>query len=302
VEEAIHDGLDVIAITDHIEYRVNTALIKGDHNKSYDISRQAGDKLGLLVIKGAEITRNMPPGHLNALFITDANKLEKNDFMDAIEEAEKQNAFIVWNHPGWKFQQPDTVKWFDIHTQLLQDGMLDGIEVCNYTDYYPMALDWAIEKGLCIFANSDVHNATAIAGFNKHRPVTLVFATANDAASVREALDSRRTACWFGDSIMAVPEVALALLQETLKVNVSFNDDGQMVRLEFRNLSSCPIVLKPGFYTFGIPEIIKIDPFGTQKFSFSRGKLADVLEFDVLNYITSSKSTAMFNVKINQTH
>ena len=46
------------------------------------------------MINGSEITRDMPPGHANAIFLKDANKLVVDDFMDAFYEAKKQDAFI----------------------------------------------------------------------------------------------------------------------------------------------------------------------------------------------------------------
>ena len=47
-----------------------------------------------MVIKGSEITGDMPPGHSNAIFIKDANKLITDDSIDAYREARKQEAFI----------------------------------------------------------------------------------------------------------------------------------------------------------------------------------------------------------------
>ena len=81
----------------------------------------------LLIIPGSEITRDMPAGHINAIFINDANKLIRvenppNDHsdvggfyaaakqwpaQDAVEEAVKQGAFLFWNHPYWAAQTPD---------------------------------------------------------------------------------------------------------------------------------------------------------------------------------------------------
>ncbi|MDR3262374.1 MAG: PHP domain-containing protein, partial [Tannerella sp.] len=83
VVEAVRNGLDVIAITDHIEYR--PFLSKGgrwklndeqagNFNLWYEIAQPEADKRNLLLIRGAEITKStMPPGHFNALFTTDNN-------------------------------------------------------------------------------------------------------------------------------------------------------------------------------------------------------------------------------------
>ena len=83
----------------------------------------------LLVIPGSEITRDMPAGHINAVFIEDANKLIKVESapkdnsdvagfyaaakqwpaQEAVEEAVKQGAFLFWNHPYWAAQTPDGI-------------------------------------------------------------------------------------------------------------------------------------------------------------------------------------------------
>lgn len=94
VKEAWNEGLDVIAITDHIEHRVNKDILISDHNKSYEIAKKEGDAIGMLVVKGAEITRQKPLGHLNALFIQDANKLDVPDPLKAIDEAINQGALL----------------------------------------------------------------------------------------------------------------------------------------------------------------------------------------------------------------
>ncbi len=43
VQEAWTEGLDAIAITDHIEYRPRKEIIIGDLNESYKIAKQEGD-------------------------------------------------------------------------------------------------------------------------------------------------------------------------------------------------------------------------------------------------------------------
>jgi 3',5'-nucleoside bisphosphate phosphatase len=73
VEEAWREGLDAIAITDHLEYRPHKEEVKPDNDKACDIAIKAGEEKGVIVIRGAEITRDMPPGHCNALFLKSAN-------------------------------------------------------------------------------------------------------------------------------------------------------------------------------------------------------------------------------------
>lgn len=90
VNEAWQQGLDAIAITDHIEYRPFKDMVIGDLNESYKIAKAHADYLGFIVIKGAEVTREKPIGHLNALFINDANKLDQEDPVDALREAKSK--------------------------------------------------------------------------------------------------------------------------------------------------------------------------------------------------------------------
>ncbi len=220
VEEAWREGLDVISITDHIEYRPHSKDIVADHNRSYAIAEPLAEKRGILLVRGAEITRGMPPGHLNALFIENANLLEREDVFDALKEARDQGAFIFWNHPGWKAQQPDTTRWWEEHTRLLQNGMLHGIEVYNYKEFYPEAFVWAEEKKLTLLGNSDVHSPVGMTYDTKngHRPLTLVFARNRTLEGVREALFSRRTVVYYDHTLLGSPSLLEALFFNSLAI------------------------------------------------------------------------------------
>ncbi len=200
VTEAWKDGLDAIAITDHIEYRPHSKDVVADHNRSFEIAEPLSKQLDIILVRGAEITRSMPPGHLNALFIRNANLLEREDVNDALKEARSQGAFILWNHPGWKAQQPDTTKWWQEHTDLFENDLMQGIEVYNSSSYYPEALEWANEKNLTMFANSDVHSPMDVE--EGHRPMTLVFAKSRTEGGIKEALFSRRTAVYYDDILI----------------------------------------------------------------------------------------------------
>ena len=131
VDEAYREGLDAISLTEHIEYRPHKKDIVADHNRSFDLCQKQAEKLGILLIRGSEITRPMAPGHFNAIFLADSNPLEQKEYKDAFNEAKKQGAFIFWNHPGWAAQQPDTTKWWPQHTELYDEGCMHGIEVAN---------------------------------------------------------------------------------------------------------------------------------------------------------------------------
>lgn len=90
VDEAYRDGLDAISLTEHIEYRPHKQDVVSDHNRSFDLCREQAEKLGILLIKGSEITRAMAPGHFNAIFLSDSNPLEQKDYKDAFREAKSR--------------------------------------------------------------------------------------------------------------------------------------------------------------------------------------------------------------------
>ncbi len=200
IKEAWNEGLDAIAITEHIEYRPHSKDVISDHNRSFEIAEPLSKEMDIILVRSAEITRSMPPGHLNALFISNANLLDREDVNDALKEARDQGAFLLWNHPGWKSQQPDTTLWWDEHSELLENDLMHGIEVFNSSSYYPEALKWANEKKLTMFANSDVHGPMNVS--EGHRPMTLVFAKSRTMGGVKEALFSRRTAIYFDNTLM----------------------------------------------------------------------------------------------------
>ncbi|HNT66912.1 MAG TPA: Sb-PDE family phosphodiesterase [bacterium] len=214
-DEAWRYGLDAIAITDHIEYRpFKEEFASRDLNRSFEIAARSAGNFPLLVIRGSEITRSMPPGHLNAIFLSDANPLETETWEAAIDAAAEQQAFIFWNHPGWKAQQPDGIpRWYDEHEKIYRQGKLHGIEIVNYKSYYPEAHQMAIDKKLTLLGNTDAHDTIGMTyeeDLGESRPYTLVFAKEKSLAAIKEALFAHRTAVYwqetlYGDSIYVAP-------------------------------------------------------------------------------------------------
>ncbi|MEM6700385.1 MAG: PHP domain-containing protein, partial [Bacteroidota bacterium] len=95
VQEALRDSLDLVSMTEHLEYQPHEDDIPHpDRNRSYELTAQLAKPYRLMVANGAEITRSMPPGHNNAIFIKDANKLRVDDPMEAFKEANRQGAFV----------------------------------------------------------------------------------------------------------------------------------------------------------------------------------------------------------------
>lgn len=221
VDEAYREGLDAIALTEHLEYRPHSKDIQAHHGRSWEIAEKSAQTNGILLIRGSEITRSMAPGHFNAIFLQDCNPLEQKDWNDSFKQAQKQNAFIFWNHPGWERQQPDTTLWWDEHTQIYNKGWMQGIEVANGTTYFPEAHRWCLEKKLTMLGNSDVHQPIGMdIDFAKgqHRVMTFVLAKERSLEGIREALENRRTIVWINDLLVGEEQYLKELFEESVEV------------------------------------------------------------------------------------
>ena len=221
-EEAWREGLDAIAITDHLEYQPHKDDLPTNHGRSFEIAKPQGDALGIIVIRGSEVTRKMPPGHINAIFLQSNPPLDTADWRDALKIAADQGAFIFWNHPGWTGQQPDGLaRWYPEHTELFDKHLIHGIEVVNDTGYYPEVHRWALEKNLTMMGNSDIHDPIAMAFDTDHqerRAITLVFAKEKSPDAVKEALVAHRTAVLFGDMLIGRQEYLEPIFKASVKV------------------------------------------------------------------------------------
>ena len=239
VDEAYREGLDAIALTEHIEYRPHRQDIQASHNRSFEIAKKAAQNRNIILIPGSEITRSMPPGHSNALFISDADSLDRPEYRDAFAAAKRQNAFIFWNHPGWEAQQPDTTLWWDEHTELWKNGCLQGIEVVNANTYSPEAHQWCLDKKLTLLGNSDSHQpmqSDIDFSHGEHRPMTLVFVKERSAEGIREALLHRRTAVYFGENLIGEEAYLKELFENALQIRTVHQTD-QSVTLTIFNRS-----------------------------------------------------------------
>lgn len=245
VKEAWQEGLDAIAITDHIEYTPHSGYMKGDFNSSYEIAKPYADRTGLILTRAAEITRSMPPGHFNAIFLKDANALDTEKVEDALQAAADQGAFIFWNHPGWKAQQPDTTVWMEVHEQLYEAGLINGIEVFNSSEYYPVAINWCLEKDLTMLGNSDTHGVIAYTyDLEKgHRPMTLVFAEEYSKASLKEAMFARRTLAWFNNRLIGQNEILKEFLKASLELESTRTSLNMSRSFRVSNLADIPYIL-----------------------------------------------------------
>ncbi len=223
VEEGIREGLDVVSITDHLEYQPHKEDIPHlNRNRGYELAKSFAKDNQILIINGSEVTRSMPPGHVNAIYLQDANLLLKDDPMEVIREASRQGAFIFWDHPSWPTKAEDGgVKLSDMHLQLLKEGLIHGIEVINGNNYYEDAVDLALKYNLAMIGSSDVHGLTEWdyqLSDGNHRPVSLILSKEKTEVAVKEALFARRTVAWHNSLLVGPEKYVTPLLQSIIKI------------------------------------------------------------------------------------
>ena len=247
VREAWADGLDILAITEHVEYRptersmlnflkgylpegtqaTNNNIIgkaadeKGilaDLNLSNNIATKAAESYGITIIPGIEITRTPETiGHYNALFIEDANTIYATDAAASIRNARKQGAIIMHNHPGWRRKN---LEMTDFEKQVYAEGLIDGVETMNGSEFYPSAIRRAIDKTLFMAANTDIHGTTSMDYSNQGHLRNMTFIIAKDARleTIKKALKARRTLAYSFGTIAGDEK----LIKEFFLASISF--------------------------------------------------------------------------------
>ena len=313
VKEALFDGVDVIALTEHLEYQPHQKdLPHKDRNRSYELAKEYAKNHDLIVIHGAEITRDLPPGHSNALFIQDANQLVHDDYMDAFREAKKQGAFIFWNHPNWVGQNKQGItKLSPIHETLIKEGLLHGVEVTNENTFADQALTIANENELTILGTSDIHELIDwlfdIPG-GGHRPVTLVFAKERSELGVKEALFEGRTVAWYQNSLIGQEKYLIPLIESSLVVDTAYyqmygNKETQIANVVIFNHSDATYLLnnESDFSFYHATDVIQLNPQTSTTLSVKTIKSLSSFElnFEVLNAIYAKKMHPKIRLEIN---
>src|SRR5689334_1096532 len=191
----------------------------------------------------------MPPGHCNAIFINDANKMLISDSMEVFREAKRQSAFTFWNHPMWIRQRPDGMSTLTpMHKALIKEKLLDGIEVVNDGSYSEEALQIALENNMTIMGTSDVHQLidwTFGVPKGGHRPITLVFSKEGTIESIKEGLMNHKTVVFFKDLLIGRDEVLVPLIKESLKINsAKYLDKTTVLEVEIENVTSCQFTVQ----------------------------------------------------------
>ncbi len=223
VREAWSDGLDVMAVTEHLEHRplenslvkylrgytngaeaknnlfvsrnrpASAADINVDLNYPVELAREEAQKYDITIIPGIEITRREGETcHFNALFTTDNNAIYAPETIESIRNAKKQGALVMHNHPGWSHTDMKITKY---EKRVYDAGLLDGIEIMNGAEFYPLAIERAKKYNLFMSSNSDIHypSAERYERYGELRNMTIIYAKDSSLASLREAIEAHRT-------------------------------------------------------------------------------------------------------------
>ena len=284
VREAWQEGLDILAITDHIEARrMEEALyeylkaytdkkylpkIEGvkagmvDLNFSVNQAKPEGEALGILIVPGTEISRSgATVGHFNALFTTDNNTIYHDDEVESIKNAKKQGAVIQHNHPGWS---RTSNKMTEAEKMAYEQGLIDGVEVMNSKDFYPNIIDRAVKEKLYMSANSDIHYSTAndYVAVGHMRPMTFVLAKECTLDAVKEALLKRRTIAYAYDTVCGEEKLLKEFFYASVRLTLL---PGQTEVCRLTNLTSIPYILQRGSGNY-----FRLDPLSSITISLSK--------------------------------
>ena len=253
VEEAFFEGLDVISITDHYEFHhlnKNDVHAMENYNREYDIAKRTADELGILLVPGLEITREVPTGHYNMLFVEDANRLvqyinhnnprDTTTIVETLTAGKAMGAFIFWNHPT--FQNPNGAQWKPVQQRLYEKGLIMGVEIINSGLYVPLVHQWADDKGITKIATSDAHGSIRIRN-GYFRPMTIVFAKERSIAAVKEALFEKKTVGYAHNYLYGNEELLQPIFKNSLKTKILRNSNRD-ITIEIRNLSNLPYELE----------------------------------------------------------
>lgn len=320
LREAWFDGLDILAITDHIEYRrverellkymgayikdeyrnlpkgVNTNLqsedakpdehgILVDLNVGYEAALECNEQYGLLVVRGAEITRNQ--GHYNAIFTKDNNKIYDPDIRKAIKNAVDQGAFVFQNHP--KRDNNTKTKMTSLAEDVYESGYVRGTEIGNGHAFWGWLVPHCMNNGLALISNSDGHATMAERFYpfynnGAYRNMTLILAKRCDEKSIKEALFAGRTIAYHSNKLVGKEEYLVDLFKQSVTIEHKC-DTKKSTIVVLTNRSSFPYELK-----WGKGATAVVGAMGAIQLSLPKG--ASDVEFTVTNLITGGKKRA----------
>ena len=278
VREAWRHGLDIVAITDHIERRgterklvqymdryipeeynnkskgININImhdasrlelgILSNLNAGYEQAVEANQQFGLLIVRGAEITRG--DNHLNAIFTTDNNKIFHLDLETSLRNALEQGALVMHNHPT--YDKSTATSFTPIAEDLHKKGLITGIEIGNSIGLRTRIIDYCIENNYAPLSNSDVHATVDEMFFTDdnegfYRNMTLILAHECTTEAVKEALQQGRCIAYFNNRLIGKEEYLAELFKQSVSIEHMY-DDRKEAKVILTNKSSIPYQVK----------------------------------------------------------
>ncbi len=319
VGEAVRDGLDAMAITEHLEWQPHLADIPHeDRNRAYEEAvASLPEGSDLIIIAGSEITRSEPIGHMNAVFISDANALLKRgtpsdpfDVRDyytqsgnwpaeeVLDAAADQGAFVFWNHAWWQLANQIAVMT-DFHRKAVRQKKLQGIEIANGDTYSPEAFQLALDHDLTLIGVSDVHNLIDWdypPHEGDHRPVNLVLAEERTAESIRSALFEGRTVVWYRNLLLGRERDLAPLLAASLEASAGWYGESSVLEVVLTNHSDAAFVLenRTKHTLMTAANTIVVPPHSSDTYRFRVTNRAERIElrFKVRNALTAPDNHA----------
>ena len=322
VREAWYDGLDIIAITDHLEIRsYEKFMIKALQPYSKDgepfvyASAGAGNKtnkdapmlcnlnagyeealhyvekedIPILVIRGTEIWRKPSEvGEFNAIC--------HKDLFECFRRVKEQGGFLIHNHPGWRRK---TMEKSEAQVRAYGEGWVDAIEVVNDAALYPQMIDRCVDEKLTITASTDLHRTSAQyypRGGERFRTMTFILAKECTEKAIREALEKRRTIGYSSNNLIGEEMWLEEFLNAAVDCKVVSVNEGNRV-FQLTNTCSIPFILRRGS-----AEYI-LNPFQSQRISVGRNKETKKYyepEFTIENMWTVGDKQPKFVLEIDK--
>lgn len=286
VREAWLDGLDILAITDHLEVRryektilnhlrkynangephkyvyagsakvpVNDDPVMSDFNVSYQEAEKATKKYPVHVIKAIEISRTKATGSdYNALFVKDIEKIYDKDHFQVLRNAKDQGCLVIHNHPV--IGRAECVMT-EFEKAAMAEGLFDGIEVASGCTLYPPIVKRAIDNKLFMVGATDSHIPTASANYTDgiYRTMTLIFAKDNNEKHIKEALKARRTLAYCGGHLIGEDHLLTDFFNAAVDVKLLSKDGKGTCTYTLTNNSSIAFTLKRGNVEYQLPAM-----------------------------------------------
>ena len=121
---------------------------------------------------------------------------------------------------------------------LYAEKLIDGIEIMNGTDFFPKAITRALENNFFMSANSDAHVILEREGGLPYRNMTFIFAKDKSLASIREALEARRTIAYSLGTIAGEETLLRKFVEASLEIRSAGVDRKGKAQYVVKNNSS----------------------------------------------------------------